>query len=242
MIATESKELPAISGAKPLLQAKGLQTCVHTNGSRSPYRTGDHSSSPYMQSQYALFFKRLLLTHLEGELGAESDDSAAELVLGVFTEVGLSKVIRHEFRVGRIHIVSRVLQVQVVTDQRLQGVIQEVVGRDAELQPFALCDREALRQGQVVRVVGRPLQVGEDIRARLARRRRREAVRVQVLIIAPAAARVAGQNRLHRSVRRAEYLRWVAQAVERHLGEVIFEGAVRVSFESAVRVDAERLA
>jgi hypothetical protein len=32
MIATESNGLLAISGAKPLLQAKGMQTCVHTNG------------------------------------------------------------------------------------------------------------------------------------------------------------------------------------------------------------------
>jgi hypothetical protein len=56
MIATESNGLLAISGAKPLLQAKGMQTCVHTNGVsdlslaewsipgctgrlRSPYRT-----------------------------------------------------------------------------------------------------------------------------------------------------------------------------------------------------------
>jgi hypothetical protein len=32
MSATECKGLPAISGGKPLLQAKGLQSCVDTNG------------------------------------------------------------------------------------------------------------------------------------------------------------------------------------------------------------------
>jgi len=32
------------------------------------YRTADRATFPYKQSQYALFFKRLLLTHLDGGL------------------------------------------------------------------------------------------------------------------------------------------------------------------------------
>src|SRR5262249_14862318 len=39
MTTTEFKGLPAICGGKPLLYAKDLQTCVETNGLRSPYCT-----------------------------------------------------------------------------------------------------------------------------------------------------------------------------------------------------------
>jgi hypothetical protein len=58
MSATECKGLPAISGGKPLLQAKGLQSCVDTNGS-NPWLPSPH---PFGVKNQKLIFLTAIFT------------------------------------------------------------------------------------------------------------------------------------------------------------------------------------
>ena len=82
-------------------------------------------------------------------------------------------------------------------------MIQEVVGRNTQLQPLAFADLKVLLQGQIVRIVPRAFQVGEDVTSQLSLSSRRKTINVSVLLISQILTRITGQDGLYRSGGRA---------------------------------------
>jgi hypothetical protein len=102
---------------------------------------------------------------------------------------------RAEQRVGQLACDRVEAQAEILSVERPQGVVQEVESVRPELEFFRLRDGKALKERQVGVEVCRSVQHRKNGRAvQAGRRRKREAARVDVLVMAQSVPRVASDD------------------------------------------------